>query len=106
MPLVEIDVVGGGPPQRFLDLLADARGRGVAAHLAVAPFEPDLGRDDRLFAKPPGERHADQLFRVAESVDWRRVDEGDAALDRGADGADGLVEVGVAAPHPPADGPR
>src|SRR5439155_1303321 len=101
----EVDVVGAQSPQRSLDLHSNARGRRIAPHPSVAPFEPRLGRNDGALAQALRKRQADDLFRTPESVDGCRIDQPDPALHSRANRTDRLVDVG-ATPHPAANGPR
>ncbi len=71
--------------------------------LLAVPNHAALGRQHDAVAAA-ADRPADDLFRAAEAVDRGRVDQGDAAIQRGMDGVDGLALVG-AAPHPAADRP-
>jgi hypothetical protein len=48
--LVGIDDVGAQAPQRVLNLLDDARAAGVAEHLAIAPVQPDIRRNNDFVA--------------------------------------------------------
>ncbi len=103
--LVEIDGVGLEPPQRGFGFLDDPRLAGIAKWLTVLPVEPDLGGDvDALAPVAVRQRLADDFLGTAESVDGRGIDQIDAAIERGVDGADGVALV-AAAPHPAADRP-
>jgi hypothetical protein len=91
--------------KRILDLFANARLAGIAERLTVLPVETDLGRDQDALAPPTlGQRLAHDLLRAAETIDRRRIDQRDAAIDSLMNGADGLRFIG-SAPHPSADRP-
>ena len=105
MHLIEVDHVGAQAPQRILDLLHDPLPAGVAERLAVAPVEADLGRDHRATAPAVlRERLAQNFFGPAETVDRRRIEQRDAAIERFVNGPDRLLLVG-SAPHPAPDCP-
>src|SRR5581483_4880031 len=87
-----------------LDLAHDALAAAVARDLAVMPFEPDLGGDQRVLAQTAGKRLADDLLGAAEAIDRRGVDDIDAVAQGGLDGCDRLRFV-APAPHPAADRP-
>ena len=76
MHLVEIDDVGAQPPQRVLDLPADAGGTRIAKHRAALPLESHFGRDLHLVTQSTlRERLPDDLLGAAETVDGSGVDE-------------------------------
>jgi hypothetical protein len=52
-----------------------------------------------------GDGLANDLFGSAESVDWSRIDDVDAMLDRSSDRCDGFRFIG-STPHPPTNSPR
>jgi hypothetical protein len=104
--LIEVDHVGLQTAQGILGLLDDPRLAGIAKRFAVLPVQSDFGGDERvLAAAAQGQRLSNDLFRTAEAVDGRGVDQIDAAVQRGMNGADRFTLV-AAAPHPAADGPR
>src|SRR5581483_6905681 len=104
MHLIDVDAVGLQPPQRVFDFAHDALAAAVARDLAVVPFEPDLGGDERVLAQAVGERPAHDLLGAAEAVDRRGVDDIDAVAEGRFYGCDRLRLVGPA-PHPAADCP-
>jgi hypothetical protein len=96
--LVEVDPIGGQPPQRVLDLGDDPASRdasaiGVLAHRAI-----DLrGQHDVVAAGGRGpNRLAEDLLGLAGRVDVSGVDEVDARVERAVDDADRVGVVGVA----------
>ncbi len=101
--LVQVDTIGLQPPQRVLDLPADACGGGVAVDARVAPLQRRLGGDHRLVAQAL-QGLADDLFGMAEAIDRRGVDQVDPGFHRTPDGFH-RRRVVSAAPHPAADGP-
>src|SRR5581483_4372543 len=102
--LIDVDAVGLEPLQRVFDLAHDALAAAVARDLAVVPFEPDLGGDERVLAQAAGERLAHDLLGAAEAVDRRGVYDVDTVGEGGPDGRDRPGLVG-ATPHPAADRP-
>ena len=85
MHLVDVDAIGLQPAHGVVDLLEDARSRGVAINGPMAPFDPDLGRDRDAFAQAAfRERPADDIFGTPKPVSRRGVDHIDAVVDRGA----------------------
>src|SRR5271156_104002 len=106
MHLVDIDDVGPEPFQRSVDLGEDSLTGSVPKRLAIGPVEPDLG-GDRHSPSPTAccERFSDDLFRLAEAVHRRGVDQSNSAIDRGMDRADRLLFIS-AAPHPSTHRPR
>src|ERR1700730_2562567 len=92
--------------ERLIELLHDPIARRVSIDISAAPFEADFGRDDRLRAQMPTlEGFADDLFRLAETIYRRRIDQVDALVERFLDGGDGFAIV-APAPHPTAHRPR
>jgi hypothetical protein len=87
MHLIKIDDIGLQPAQRIVDFLQDAAATGVAERLAVLPVEACFGGDGHLRA-PASQRRTDDLLGMAEAIDRRGVDQCDAAIDRGLNGAD------------------
>ena len=106
MHLVEVDPLDPEPLQRCLDLAPDARRGADLARRRLAvilvPDQPAFGEDvGALAAGGFGERPADDLLGMTETVDRRCVDPVDPALERVADRPDGVAVVLGA----PADGP-
>src|SRR5215213_8659967 len=89
--IVEIDAIGPEALERFLDDAPDALRPAVQSVRAI-DLEAELGRDDNLVADW-SERLADQLLVAIGTVDFRRVEERDAALVGIADQTDGLGPV-------------
>jgi hypothetical protein len=105
MNLIEVDHVGAQTPERVVDLLHDASAAGIAEWLLVLPIKPDLGGEHHAGAPASfHQRLADNLFRAAETIDRGRIDQRDAAVERGMNGANRLGLV-ASAPHPTADRP-
>ncbi len=105
MDLVDVDVIGAQPPQPIVDLAHDPRAARIAKRLAVAPVDACFRSDQRAIAQARlGQGLAYDFFSVAETIDWGRVDDIDAMLQRGPDGRYRFSVIG-AAPHPAADGP-
>ena len=96
----QVDGVGAQPPQRAVDGGADVLGpAGDAGLVAVlVEGEAELGGDDDLVADRL-ERLADELLVVERAVDLGGVEEGDAAVDRGAQERDHLARVGGRGPN-------
>ena len=79
-------MIGLQPAQGVFDLLVDPIAARIAKHFAVAPFEPNLGGDQKRRAQAIFcNRLADNLLGAAEAIDRSRVDDIDAMLQRGAD---------------------
>ena len=87
-------MVGGEPLERSLEGDADVLRRAVEPALPAPAVRdvPELRREDDLVAAA-GDRAADELLVRVRAVDLRRVDEGDAELDRAVDRADRLRVV-------------
>ena len=103
----QVDRVGAQSLQRALDAAADRLGAAVerARSDRTLQVEPELRRDHDLVADRL-ERLADELLVGERAVDLRGVEEGDAAVDGGADQRDHLLLVrgrteGVAHAHAP-----
>jgi hypothetical protein len=90
----QIDGVGAEPAQRAIDGVADVVGVAGQPGLAalVVEREAELGGDDDLVAHG-GEGFADKLLVDERAVDLGGVEEGDAAVDRGAQQVDHLGAV-------------
>ena len=101
MHLIDVDDIGLEAAKRILELAAQPRRRGVAQELAACPVEPDLGGDDRTRSPAALERLADQLLGAAEAIARCGVDEIDAVIERGVNGADRVAFLGAAPHHPP-----
>src|SRR5262245_28513809 len=97
MDLIQIDPVGAESPKALVDLQEDVAARRATIEDPTRPGHEDLRRDHRLLA-PALERLADDLFRLPHPIAVRRVDEGDALVERAADDADAVVVVGIAPP--------
>ena len=95
----QIDAIGLQPLQRGLGDLPDVLGPAVQAGSADRwpNFEAELGGDHDLVAERR-ERLADQLLVGERAVDLGGVEEGDAALDGGADQRDRLPACRSAGP--------
>src|ERR1700704_1101196 len=105
MNLIDVDVIGSKPAQRFLNLPHNAGAAGIARYSSTLPLKSGLGGKEHVRAQPAfGDRLANDLLGAAKSIDRGRVDKVDAMLERGLDGSDRFSFVG-SAPHPPADGP-
>ncbi len=105
MDLVQVYVIGVEAAQGIVYFLEYPLLRGVAERAIIVPLNRHLGRDPEIFAPAvPGDGLADDFLGAPEAVHGRRVDQVDALLAGGVDGAyrGGLV---AAAPHPPADRP-
>src|SRR5882757_8013271 len=103
--LIDINVVGSKPAQGILDFAQDAGTAGIARYSSTLPLKSDLGSNNDVRAQAAlGDRLANDLFRMAESIDRSRVHKIDAMLERGLDGSNRFGFVG-STPHPPADGP-
>src|SRR5215217_6822396 len=89
--IVEIDAIGPEALQRFLDDAPDALRPAVQSVRAI-DLEAELGSDGNLVADW-SERLADQLLVDIGTVDFRRVEERDAALVGIANQMDGLGPV-------------
>ena len=90
----QIDHVRPKPLQRFFRDLADMLRPAVQASLLVRlrSVEAEFGGDDDLLADRP-QRLADHLFVGEWSIDFRRVEEGDASSTAVADQRDALLLV-------------
>ena len=88
----EVDDVGPQPLQRRLGDLADVLRPTVHAALAArrVELETELGGDDDLVAYRR-ERLADDLLVLVRPIGFSGVEEGDAAIDGGADQLDRLA---------------
>ena len=103
VPLVEVDHVDPEVAQRLLHRDPQVGHRPVAAPLlALAPGDAALGGDHDVVAVAAVGGHglADQGLVVAHGVPGRGVDvggvdQGDAGVQRGVDGRDGLRLVGI-----------
>src|SRR5271156_420527 len=105
MNLIDVNVIGPKPPQRFFDLLHDTGTAGIARYLSTVPLQSGLGGNKYVRAQPSfGDCFAYDLLGTAETVNGRRVDNIDTVLECGPDGDDGLGLVG-SSPHPPANSP-
>ena len=93
MLVEEVDGVGLQTLERAFDDLLDVVGAAVGGcPLAVVVgigLESELGGDDDVFAEG-SESFADDFFVDVGAVDFGGVEEGDAALDGGADELDGF----------------
>jgi len=90
----QVDPVGAEPAQGGVGDLLDvlrAAGQTVLAAVGV-DVEAELRSDDDLVADP-GEGLAEEFLVDEGTVELGRVEEGDAAFDRGADDADHLVTI-------------
>ena len=86
----EVDDLDAEALERPFHRLADLFGPAVhSRHLAVDDVEAELGGDHHPVADRP-QRLADDLLVGEGAVDFRRVEEGDAALRRVADQLDRL----------------
>src|SRR5690606_25475142 len=74
---------GGEPPEGGVEVRQDLRRRQALAAGANAALSGDHDR----FARPPGDRLPDHLFRA---VSLGRVEEVDAQVERGANQTDGI----------------
>ena len=92
----QVDLLDAEPLQRSFRGSSDALRLAVrAGHLAVDDVESELGGDHHPIAERP-QRLADDFFIGVRTVDFRGVEEGDAAFDRLADQRDAvLVAQGV-----------
>jgi hypothetical protein len=90
----QVDGVGAEPAQRAVDGLADVLGfagqPGLAALLVER--EAEFGGDDDP-VPDGGEGLADELLVAIRAVDLGGVEEGDSAVDRGAEQVDHLTAV-------------
>src|SRR6266478_1907 len=103
--LIDIDIVRLETPERILELLKNALARGIAFDFAIRPIESNFGgKDDVLSATTLAQGFAHDFFRTPIAVNGRCVDQVDALVECGMNGADGLVLVS-SAPHPTAYGP-
>ena len=108
--LVEGDVVDAEGPEGAIAGLAQVLGAAVAVPAAARARHPALGRhQDPLAVTVPGpERAGDQplvvpQLAVVEALGVRGVDERDAGIERGVNGADSLLlrrPVGDGKMHP------
>src|SRR4030088_2745938 len=106
MNLIDVDVIGPKPAQRFLTLPHDAGAAGIARYSSTLPLKSGLGGNKHVRAQPAfGDRPANDLLGAAESIDRSRVDNVDAMFECGLDGSDRLSFVG-SAPPPPDDRPN
>ena len=90
--VVEVDAVGSQPLERFFDDLRDMHGAAVQGDRAVN-LEPEFACYHHLVADRR-KRLADKLLVCIWPVDLGCVEEGNALLERGADGLDALGLVG------------
>src|ERR1700674_3779595 len=103
--LIDIDIIRLEATQRILKLLENALARGVAFDLAIRPIESDFGgKDNALSVTTLAQGFTHDFFRTSKAVNGRCVDQVDALVECGMNGADGFLFVG-SAPHPAADGP-
>src|SRR5713226_119205 len=104
--LIDIDVVRLETTERILKLLENPLARGVAVDFAVGPVEANFGGEHDLLAVTVlTQGFAHDLFGAPIAVNRRSVDQVDAVVERGMNGADGFLLVS-SAPHPAADSPR
>src|SRR6266853_3678428 len=87
MLIIEIDDIGAKPFQRTLDALLDALGPAVLHLLPVLDFDAELGGDHHLPAQWR-QRLTDEFFVAVRAVDFRRIEECDAAFHGCADERD------------------
>src|ERR1035437_8836663 len=105
MHLVEVDVVRGEAAQAGFEFETQAGSGRVGEDAALVPVEAGLGGNEEIFAAAVGaDGSADNLLRMAVSIDGGGVDEVDAALEGAEAGGDGHL-VGHRAPIQPANGP-
>src|SRR6266481_4604119 len=103
--LIAIDVVRLETTERILKLLENALARGVAFDLAIRPIESDFGgKDNAVSATMLAQGFTNDFFRTPKAVNGRCVDQVDALVECGMNGANGFLFV-ASAPHPAADGP-
>ena len=96
MNLVQVDPVRLEALQARLDLLKDPAARvALLVRVGVVHLSVHLRREHDRVA-PALQGLADDLLRFAASVDIRGVDEVDPGVERGVDGANAFVVVGVA----------
>src|SRR5580704_12392851 len=105
MHLINVDVVRLKTAQRILDLPENTLARGVAFNSATRPIESDFGgKDDALPAAILTQGFPHDFFGTPKTVNRCCVDQVDALIECGMNGADGFLLV-RSAPHPAAHGP-
>ena len=100
----EVDAVGAQPLERGFEDRADLLGPAIqAAGTGAVQVEAELGGDHHLVADGL-ERLADHFFILVGAIDLGGIEEGDAAVERGADHLHPLrrfegLSVGLADAH-------
>ena len=87
MALVEIDVIGPQPLQRCIQLFVHLGPR--QAPVGFGHGKEEFGREHIRGTGNTGKRFAQQSFGCAPAIDVRRIEKGDAQIERRPDAADG-----------------
>jgi len=87
------------PIEETADAMASLFKQGKIRAIGVSNFSPEQMNEFGLVAPIHSAQPPYNLFRLAEAIHGRGVDQRDSAIDRGEDGADRFIFIG-AAPHP------
>lgn len=103
--LVDVDIIGSKPAQRIVDLAHDLFAARITKDFAISPFKSDLRRDKHTRAQAAfSDGFADDLFGMAKTIDWRRIDDINAMVQCGADGGNRFSFI--SSPHIQPQWPR